>query len=77
MHSKDSSIITDKHIIPIKTPEFYDYLSAILLDKDYYNLLKQHTTNVDGLHVATAEVLIILKIHAHLNFKNFYQFLMN
>ncbi|MGV6830572.1 MAG: hypothetical protein ACWA5P_03295 [bacterium] len=68
IHGEDSSIITDNHIIPIETPEFYDYLSAILLDRDYYNLLKQHTTNVDGLHVATAEVLIPLKIHAHLNF---------
>lgn len=70
IHGEDSLIITDDHIIPIDTPEFYDYLSAILLDRDYYNLLKQHTTNVDGLHVATAEVLIPLKIHAHLNLIN-------
>lgn len=70
IHGEDSSIITDNHIIPIETPEFYDYLSAILLDRNYYNLLKQHTTNVEGLHVATAEVLIPLKIHAHLNLIN-------
>ncbi len=67
IHDENSQIITDKHIIPIETPEFYDYLSAILLDKDYFDLLINHTTNMDGLHIATAEVLIPLKIHAHLN----------
>lgn len=70
IHHVDSSIVTDQHIIPIETPEFYDYLSAILLDRDYYNLLMEHTTNIDDLHVATAEVLIPLKIHAHLNLVN-------
>lgn len=67
IHDENSEIVTDKHIIPIETPEFYDYLSAILLDKDYFDLLINHTTNMDGLHIATAEVLIPLKIHAHLN----------
>ena len=67
VHSQDSIIVKDSHIIPIETPEFYNYLSAILLDNDYYKLLTEHTTNIDGLHVATPEVLIPLKIHAHLN----------
>lgn len=67
IHQEDSSLITDSHIIPIETPEFYAYLSAILLDKDYYKLLIEHTTKLDGLHIATPEVLIPLKIHAHLN----------
>jgi hypothetical protein len=67
IHTSDSQIIKDSHIIPIQTPEYYDYLSAILLDTDYFNLLKQHTTNIEGLHVATPEVLIPLKIHAYLN----------
>jgi len=70
MHQEDSSITTNQYIIPIETPESYNYLSAILLDRDYYNLLTQHTTNIDGLHVATVEVLIPLKIHAHLNLMN-------
>lgn len=42
-------------------------MSAILLDKDYFELLIEHTTEIDGLHVATPEVLIPLKMHAHLN----------
>ena len=67
IHDEDSAIVKDSHIIPITTPEFYNYLSAILLDKDYFELLIEHTTNIDGLHVATPEVLIPLKIHAHIN----------
>ncbi len=67
IHTEDSKIVNDNHIIPIKTPEYYDYLSAILLDTDYFNLLIEYTTNVEGLHVATPEVLIPLKIHAYLN----------
>ena len=43
------------------------YLSAILLDSEYYSLLIEQTTMVDGLHIATPEALILLKMHAHLN----------
>ncbi len=67
VHDENSVITNDHHIIPIKTPEFYHYLSAILLDLDYYTLLLKHTTFLDGLHIATPEVLIPLKMHAHLN----------
>ena len=67
IHEADSEIIIDGHIIPIETPEYYDFLSAILLDTDYFNLLVKYTTKLDGLHVATPEALIPLKIHAYLN----------
>ncbi|MDQ7061874.1 MAG: hypothetical protein Q9M43_12430 [Sulfurimonas sp.] len=67
IHTHDSAIVKDSHIIPITTPEFYKYLSAILLDKDYFELLIKYTTNIEGLHIATPEVLIPLKIHAHIN----------
>ena len=67
VHTESSVIVKDSHIIPIETPEFYNYLSAILLDKDYFKLLTEYTTKIEGLHVATPEVLIPLKIHAHLN----------
>jgi hypothetical protein len=70
IHKEDSTIINNSHIIPIETPGFYDYLSAILLDKDYYTLLIENTIEIDGLNVASAEVLIPLKIHAHLNLIN-------
>jgi hypothetical protein len=67
IHTDDSQIANDQHIIPIQTPQYYSYLSAILLDTDYFNLLTSHTTNIEGLHIATPEVLIPLKIHAYLN----------
>lgn len=67
IHKADSEILKDSHIITIDTAEYYNYLSAILLNTDYFNLLINYTTNVDGLHVATPEALIPLKIHAHLN----------
>lgn len=67
IHNSDFEILKDSHIIPIETPEYYTYLSAILLDTDYFNLLLQHTNHIDGLHVATPEALIPLKIHAYLN----------
>lgn len=67
IHDEDSAIIHDSTIIPIETPEFYPYLSAILLNSDYFNLLIQHTDVIDGLHVATPTALIPLKIHAYLN----------
>lgn len=69
IHKEDSAIVTDNHIIPIETPEYYDDLSAILLDEDYFKLLIKHTTEIDGLQVATPEVLIPLKMHAHLNLR--------
>lgn len=67
VHDHDSVLLQDQFIIPIETPEYYRYLSAILLDLDYYTLLIQHTTVLDGLHIATPEALIPLKMHAHLN----------
>ena len=66
-YSEDSVLIKDNTIIPIKTPQYYDYLSAILLNGDYYNLLLKYTAVVNGLHIATPEVLIPLKAHAYLN----------
>jgi uncharacterized protein YeeX (DUF496 family) len=69
-HSNDSAIMQDNHIIPIKTPENYKYLSAILLDNEYFSLLVDYTRKFDGLHIATQEVLIPLKIFAYLNLVN-------
>lgn len=67
VHDHDSVLLQDQFIIPIETPEYYLYLSAILLDSDYYKLLIEHTTMIDGLKIATPEVLIPLKMHAHVN----------
>jgi len=69
IHARDSVLVTDHHIIPIDTPENYPYLSAILLNSDYFNLLIQHSDSIDGVRVASAVALIPLKIHAHLSLK--------
>ncbi len=69
IHKSDSVLVTNHHIIPIETPENYPYLSAILLDSDYFGLLIQHADDIDGIRVASAVALIPLKIHAHLNLK--------
>ena len=67
IHKENSAITQDATIIPIDTPEFYPYLSAILLNKDYFELLIQHTNVIDGLHIATPSALIPLKMHAYNN----------
>ena len=67
IHDEDSEILKDKHIMPIETPEYYNYLSAIILDTEYFDLLAKYTTELEGLHVATPEVLIPLKAHAYIN----------
>ena len=69
-HSNDSVIMKDNHIVPIQNPENYKYLSAILLDDEYFSLLVDYTRKIDGLHIATQEVLIPLKIFAYLNLVN-------
>ena len=70
IHDEYSKIVKDKQIIPIDTGDDIKNLSAILLNDDYYNLLVQHTTNIDGLNIATAEVIIPLKMHAYINLIN-------
>lgn len=67
IHDEDSAIIRDATIIPVDTPKFYPYLSAILLNQDYFELLIHHTNVIDGLHVATPSALIPLKMHAYNN----------
>ena len=66
-YSENSEITTGTRIIPIHTPEYYDSISAILLEEDYFNLIKTHAELNDGLRLAPPELLILLKLHAHLN----------
>ena len=61
------ALATDQAYIPIPTGPGAHSLSAILLDADYYELLKAHHVDVDGLRVANATSLIPLKAHAWLN----------
>lgn len=67
VHSDDSVILSGHYIIPIDTPESYPYLSAILLNDDYYKLLLENSDFIENVHLATPLALIPLKIHAYLS----------
>lgn len=57
----------DFHLTPIPTSEELSYLSAMLMDDDYYNFTIQNCDVLDGLKVANELALITLKIKAYLN----------
>lgn len=57
----------DHHIEYIDTGEEYSHLSAIILDRNYYNYLTTHFEEVGGIRYASADALICLKALAYLN----------
>lgn len=56
-----------QEIVPIPAGTDPHSLSALLLDNDYYQLIKTHKEVHDGLPFADATALIPLKAHAWLN----------
>ena len=65
----DESIGTpaEHHIEYIDTGEEYSHLSAIILDRNYYDYLTSHFEMVDGIRYASADALVCLKALAYLN----------
>ena len=65
----DESIGTpaEHHIEYIDTGEEYSHLSAIILDRNYYDYLTSHFETVDGIRYASADALVCLKSLAYLN----------
>jgi hypothetical protein len=57
----------DQRVTRIPTGEDSSSLSAILLDDDYYHLLRSGTREVSGMPVVRAEYLILLKAKAYLD----------
>ena len=59
----DESIGTpaEHHIEYIDTGEDYSHLSAIILDRNYYDYLTSHFETVDGIRFASADALVCLK----------------
>lgn len=57
----------DAAITPIPTDEDLSSLSAILMDDDYYNFTIQHSTLMDGVHIADIESLICMKSKAFID----------
>ena len=54
----------DQQIVPVAIGSDTHSLSAILLNADYYELIRAHAEKVDGLAFATATALIPLKARA-------------
>lgn len=54
-------------ITVVPAPEEVSDLSAILMNDEYYSLVTQGKTEVNGLQVVSAQYLIPLKAHAWLN----------
>ena len=59
----------DSDLTPIPISEDVDSLSAILLDKDYYQFLHQHKIEIDSVQVVTEVCLVPLKAKAWLDLK--------
>jgi hypothetical protein len=55
------------HLTPIPAAEEVSSLSAILLDDDYYNLVRKGCVQEDGLSVLTPEYLVPMKARAYLD----------
>lgn len=54
-------------VVPVLVDSDHHSLSAILLQEDYYNLIRTHQDNREGFRVANATALIPLKAYAWLD----------
>lgn len=61
------SLSEGAHLTPIPTDEGLSSLSAIILDRDYYEFLHSGVMDFEGLSIVGAEYLIPLKAKAWLN----------
>ena len=57
----------DTRLSPIYVSDDVMSLSAILLDDNYYDLLKEGTLEIDGISVLRIECLVLFKIKAYLD----------
>lgn len=58
-----------QHIIPIMTPSEVESLSAILLDEEYFALIKKNAVEKDGINLLNPLGLIPFKAKAYLEIK--------
>jgi hypothetical protein len=56
-------------ITPVHVDDDISSLSAIVLDDDYYNLLKNGCEKVNGIRILKVEYLIVFKMYARINLK--------
>lgn len=55
------------HLTPVPFEQQVESLSAILLDRDYYDFVHAHTRQLAGVRIVTEQVLIPLKARAWLD----------
>ena len=67
---EDFKLKENKGIAPIHIDDSISSLSAILLDNDYYELLLDGRTIIDGMPVLRPEYLILFKAKAYLDLFN-------
>lgn len=67
---EDFKLKENKGIVPIHIDDSISSLSAILLDNDYYELLLDGRTIIDGMSVLRPEYLILFKAKAYLDLLN-------
>ena len=66
---KNLSSQSESHLSPIPVEDNLSSLSAILLDDDYYNLVRKYKKNEKGFSFASVECLIPLKARAYLDLR--------
>ena len=62
-------LFEDQHIIPISNSEGIESLSAILLDDEYYSIIKKNAVEKDGIYILNERALIPFKAKAYLEIK--------
>ncbi|MBU0504639.1 MAG: hypothetical protein ABII18_00520 [bacterium] len=67
--NKDLNLFEEQHIIPVTTPTGIISLSAILLDDDYFELIKNNAVENDGIYLLSPLALIPFKAKAYLEIK--------
>ena len=59
----------DQHIIPVENEAGIESLSAILLDDEYYSIIKKNAVERDGIYLLNEMALIPFKAKAYLEIK--------
>ena len=65
--SQEALDFSPGEVVPVLVDSDHHSLSAILLQEDYYNLIRTHQDDREGLRVANATALIPLKAYAWLD----------
>lgn len=65
----DFDLFEGQHIIPITSPSEVESLSAILLDSEYYSLIKKNAVENNGISILNELALIPFKAKAYLEIK--------